>query len=159
MRRGNAIGLVLACALAAACAKKDGDRIAVERDRAVQPGARGDVAAAPAPARHQVLAEKVIAAIASGEFRQLAALTGKAAAAELGELTEASFRKLRDRLAAEKIELGRATISRVEVTGAQIELVDVFLAYDGKMFQLHFSAMVSRGGYTLLGLADWVRWV
>jgi hypothetical protein len=160
MRTTIAGCLALACALGAACAKKGDDRKAAERDRSAAPGeAAAGAAPAPAPARHHVLAEKVIAAIASGEFPKLAALTGKAAAAELGELTEQSFRKLRDRLAVEGIDLGKATISRVEVAGDRIELVDVFLAYSGKMFQLHFSAMESRGTYALLGIADWVRWI
>jgi hypothetical protein len=50
----------------------------------------------------------------------------RAAAAEFGELTQDSFRKLRERLEVEKIDLTRATISRVEVSGDCIEMVDVF---------------------------------
>jgi hypothetical protein len=157
MRRALVTALLLALPLACgACAKKSdraGSR-AEDRDRSAPPG----TGAAPAPLpRHHALAEKVLAAVASGDFQKLAALAGKASAAELGELNEGSFRRLREKLAFERIDLAKATISRVEVTGDRIELVDVFVNHGGKMFQLHFSAMESRGAYTLLAIADWLR--
>jgi hypothetical protein len=129
--------------------------VAAEQPRKVEPS-KPEVA----KARHEVMAEKVIAAIASGDVEKLRPLFGETGWRELQSITRAAVRRLRERLAAEKIELAKARIVRVVPdTRSSFESVDVHLDYGGRTFRTHFSVMTAFGGYELTGIANWIEWV
>jgi len=102
------------------------------------------------------MAEKLIAAIVADDVELLRPLFGSAWA-DLGTLMGENIQRLRSRLSEERIDLAKAKIVRVVRTGdPQLEMVDVHLEFEGRRYRTHFSAMSTRGGYQLLGVANWI---
>lgn len=115
----------------------------------------------PAKARKDVLAEKILGAIAADDFEQLRPLfrmPGVPATETdpLADLTREGFPKLRAKLDQLHIDLAKAKLLRVEMTGDAIGMFDVFLEANGRVYQTHFSAMDRGGQYYLLGIANWI---
>lgn len=103
----------------------------------------------------------VLSAISADDFEQLRPLfridgVPEAETTEIANLGADSVKQLREELAYLKIDLAKATFLRVVVTGDHIHLFDVFLEANGQVYKTHFSVMVTRAGYSLLGIANWI---
>jgi hypothetical protein len=115
------------------------------------------VAPAAAKPRHEALAEKVIAAIASGDVLNLKPLFSKQGWDELGAETRTNFRQLRKRLETEKIDLAKAKIVKVSETKGTVTMVEVVLEHGGRTFRTGFNVMTVGGSYDLAGIASWIK--
>jgi hypothetical protein len=151
--------LALLLAIASSCAERGGAEVGGEGEKTTAPAAP---AAAPTTAAAprvgpEAMAERVVAAVAAGDVDQVLALMSPTGRAELGDLTRAGFRRLRAELARRGVDLGQATITRVEASGGDIDLVDVHLDHGGTPLRMHFSALAIDDRYELVGLAEWVR--
>jgi phage-related tail protein len=116
----------------------------------------------PAKARKDVLAEKILAAVAADDFERLRPMfhirgVDRTETDALADEMARSVTRLREAAAARNIDLGKAKLLRVDEGGDQIKMFDVFLEANGQVYQTHFSAMpAAGGGYTLLGIASWI---
>ncbi len=111
------------------------------------------------PTPHELMAQKVVAAVAAEDHAAILALMSKQGRTELADISTRSFRTLRKALKTEGIDLKRAKILRVEpAPGFGIQMVDIYLSFEGREFQMHFSAMTLGGKYDLMGVAQWIKW-
>ncbi len=106
--------------------------------------------------QHEVMAEKLIAAIVADDVEQLRPLFGSGWA-DLGDLMTDNIRQLRSRLDKEKLDLAKSKIVRVDHSGDQVDMVDVHLEFEGRKFRTHYSAIKANGNYQLLGVANWIK--
>jgi len=95
-----------------------------------------------AKAPETVLAETILAAVASGDVDALRPAFGSGWA-DLAEVTRDNVRTLRRKLIALNIDLSTAKLLRVTGSGAEIEMFDVLLESNGRRFKTHFSALRS----------------
>ena len=142
-------------ALILACGSKESE----PKDQ-LAPAAKPEQPAPPAAKpRHVVMAEKVVAAVASGDYAQLDALQNDLTRKELGDINRELYEELRETLADNGVDLAKATMVRVEPTeGMGTVGVEVFLTHEGRELMMHFNVITIGGGYDFVGVARWIKW-
>lgn len=104
--------------------------------------------------RHEVMADTVVAALATGDYANVDALLSKVARQEMGTTTRDNVRKLLAALEDKNIDLKKARIERVERLGLdRIENIDVYLVQDTTRFKIKFTVLGVHG-YELMTIDD-----
>jgi predicted lipid-binding transport protein (Tim44 family) len=151
---------LIALSLLFACTGKEAKNAPKPAQNAPEPASKAieEPPEQASPAR--AMAEKVVAALASDDYQALEAVLSTTAKDEkLGKINQRTFRELREKFAADGIDLSKAKIERVvEEPGMSIITVEIYLSYEGRGFHFHFNVMTIGGVYDYLGHAQWFKW-
>ncbi len=113
-----------------------------------------------AKGRAHTMAKKVVAALGADDYAALDATLSKVGWEELSDLSREMFGTLRASFKDAGIDLAASKIVRVEPSGSDIEIVEVFLTHGGRgfHFHFHFNVMTIGGTYDDMGHAQWFVW-